>query len=319
MSPTRGVEFRRTTLAELDRWLDRAVAKGADPVQARGQIFEGTMAHDPRTRFLIARTDPDSATEPDLVLAARLGIVEVVKERLLVGDDPNQRTCDGASALLEAARNGNDGIVKLLLAAGADAKLSYVSGVSPLLLAAWSGSDDTVRSLLVAGADFRIEELLSAASRQNSSQIVEELIRKGLNVNETPGNDFPPLIAATVARRHENMRILLSHGADVDGRSADGKTALIVATTDNNGFAPADINCVEILLANSANINAEDNLGWTALMGAARYGGSNVVKLLLDKGATANISDHEGNTPLQQSELAGNREIREILIRHGAA
>ena len=73
---------------------------------------------------------------------------------------------------------------------------------------------------------------------------------------------------------------------------------------------------VELLLANGANVNAEDEYGDTALYCAAN-GNKNLVALLLSKGAKVNIKDRAGFTPLDSAAF-GNKDVAELLIASGA-
>ena len=59
---------------------------------------------------------------------------------------------------------------------------------------------------------------------------------------------------------HQNIiSLLLKHGADVNQRSSDGRTALIWAAFRNN-----DKMC-DYLIEHGADITLEDNAGWNAL------------------------------------------------------
>ncbi|MDP2924239.1 MAG: ankyrin repeat domain-containing protein [Candidatus Omnitrophota bacterium] len=83
------------------------------------------------------------------------------------------------------------------------------------------------------------------------------------------------------------------------------------------------------MLGKGAYVNAKDNDGETALMGASdrsNYGAyievphcgrhSEVVKILLDKGADVNAKDNAGYTALIKA--AGGDEIVQLLKKAGA-
>ena len=56
------------------------------------------------------------------------------------------------------------------------------------------------------------------------------------------------------------MKILLENGADINSQDENGFSALIMATNKNN------LDMVKFLLENGANINLQDQFGWSALI-----------------------------------------------------
>lgn len=78
---------------------------------------------------------------------------------------------------------------------------------------------------------------------------------------------------------------LLDSGANIEARDgSDRQTALVFAA--NRGH----IDIVRMLVNKKANINAQDDKGWTALSEASYRGRYDVVEFLLEKGATTLLS-----------------------------
>lgn len=97
-------------------------------------------------------------------------------------------------------------------------------GCSPLLSAARGGNTTEVRKLLDNGADvnenFSGETALVYASIQGNTEIVQLLLDRGASVNASTGYGLTPLFYA-VQRHHENIaKLLIEHGADVEGTRA---------------------------------------------------------------------------------------------------
>jgi ankyrin repeat protein len=66
-----------------------------------------------------------------------------------------------------------------------------------------------------------------------------------------------------------------------------------------------------VLLKNSADVNANDKYGRTALMMASCNGYKDVVELLIEKGADVNAKDYKGFTVMF---LACDDEMRKTII-----
>lgn len=129
--------------------------------------------------------------------------------------------------------------------------------------------------------------LLYAVDAANA-EIVKALLDNGANPNtEYPiykwgGYDFNALHRASALGNIEVMKLLISHGADVNAKGDNSGTALQAAAKSSQEDA------VKFLLKYSADVNAEAAAYKTALQAAASRGAAGVVKLLLDNGAKVN-------------------------------
>jgi hypothetical protein len=70
-------------------------------------------------------------------------------------------------------------------------------------------------------------------------------------------------------------------------------------------------------LAAGANVNAQDEHGWTALMFAVLRSDVDLVRLLLQHGADVNLKTNEGNTALTEA-YGEPLEMFRLLLDHGA-
>jgi ankyrin repeat protein len=109
---------------------------------------------------------------------------------------------------------------------------------------------------------------------------VEQLLKEGADPNL--GNDAKATPLMWAATDLEKTRVLLAHGAEVNARSDDDRTALMIAT--------------------------------------GRPGGTPIVNLLLSHGADPNPTQNPQteNSPLIQAALAADPESMQMLIDHGA-
>jgi len=145
---------------------------------------------------------PERDVHDQLIVAARTGNIEKVKELLAKGADINARekvVGEGHTALFNAASAGHTEVVKLLIEKGA--KVNEPPGkITPLLMAAWAGHTDVVRVLLQAGADPNAKDekgwtALTDAASKGHLEIARLLIEKGADVNvRLPDGNTPPLL-----------------------------------------------------------------------------------------------------------------------------
>ena len=101
----------------------------------------------------------------------------------------------------------------------------------------------------------------------------------------------------------QTVTSLLSHGADVNGRGADGNTALCAAA----GRGRKAI--VRLLLEKGADVNAANNAGWTPLLLAVSRGAYDIAEMLLDSGADA-VRGAERRLDGAPQRLQGRRDGR---------
>ena len=111
--------------------------------------------------------------------------------------------------------------------------------------------------------------------------------------------------AAIIAQISENVR-------DLETGDRQGRTLLIDAAFYNRQSV------MEWLLAHGANINAQDEIGFSALHAATQERNTGMVAFLLQNGANVNIRDAFGNPPIFRTNLATPIELFRILLESGA-
>ena len=133
-----------------------------------------------------------------------------------------------------------------------------------------------------------------------------------------------PLIEAASKGNLEQVKALISKGADPNHMDDSGKSALHIAAEEGQKDVLA------YLLDHKANINLQDKkFQETALTEAAQFGRLEVVKLLLDRGAAVDLKGKFGGTALsavvnnvgvasRKTSEAQVYEIIRLLLAHGA-
>ena len=153
-------------------------------------------------------------------------------------------------------------------------------------------------------------EALIKALRKGDVKQVQELLKKGADVNAKDGHGSPALVLAAESDyrgRTELMKLLLEKGADVNAKTKGGWTALMEAALRGH------VELVKLLLDKGADVNATDRDGATALITAAGRGHLDVVRLLADKGADANARTRSGHTALVRAEASGRADVVKFL------
>lgn len=198
--------------------------------------------------------------------------------------------------------------IKLLIQAGVDVNVQNYQGQTALMLAS---DEEETRILIEAGANVNLKDDLgkTALMYAENAEQTKLLLDAGADVNAKDDLGFTALMFAQTS---EQMGLLLNAGADINARDyAIGYTALIWTLLDN--FTTADIKRqkIAVLLKAGANINEQNNKGYTALMYADNV---EQTRLLLEFGADVNIKDNNGLTVLKHDQ---NNDQLELLAQAG--
>jgi len=125
------------------------------------------------------------------------------------------------------------------------------------------------------------------------------------------------LVQAAERGQLTDVQDALNDGADVNAKNDIGFTALMRASYCGYTYG-SYAKVVKLLLNKGADVNIKTKESITALMAASNVGNAEVVKLLLDKGAYVNIKTYEGKTALMIAKDKGKTEIVVMLQRAGA-
>uniref|UniRef100_H3C709 Kinase D interacting substrate 220 n=1 Tax=Tetraodon nigroviridis TaxID=99883 RepID=H3C709_TETNG len=155
-----------------------------------------------------------------------------------------------------------------------------------------------------------VQSLFTFVEEDNLAAVKAHL-DKFRDVDSRSDNGQTPLMVAAEQGNLEITQELIRRGANVNLDDVDCWTALISAAKEGH------IEVVKELLENSANLEHRDMGGWT-LMWAAYKGRTDVADLLLDKGANPNITGQYSVYPIIWAAGRGHAEIVHLLLQHGA-
>ncbi|KAK5879551.1 hypothetical protein CesoFtcFv8_022654 [Champsocephalus esox] len=154
---------------------------------------------------------------------------------------------------------------------------------------------------------------LMLAAEQGSLEIVQELIRRGANVNLDDVDCWSALISAAKEGHLEVVKDLLENSAYIEHRDMGGWTALMWAAYKGQ------VDVTELLLESGANPNTTgQQYSVYPIIWAAGRGHADIVKVLLETGAKVNCSDKYGTTPLIWASRKGHFDCVMHLLENGA-
>jgi len=276
-----------------------------------------------------------------LYVAASKGKREIAELLIAYGATVNQglEEENGENPLLAAVMEGHQDVVEGLMAHGAIAgahvstfrgevnKLrTYLeqggdvntrrNGMTLLHLAVLGRSQEAIplllgyRADLVACDSINDDAPLHRAVEKNYIEIVELLIDRGANINQSSGRGTPLHLAIWLKHR-EIIELLVMKGADVNFQRGSIDSPL------HRAARLGLLEVAELLLASGAKVDAKQPLGAeTPLHFAVWRGHVEVVELLIAHGANVNSRSFFGVTPL--SKARRNQEMTELLLAHGA-
>jgi uncharacterized protein len=299
-----------------------------------------------------------------LLFAAREGDVESARLLLAAGADANDSLPDGTSALILASASGREAIAKFLLEHGVDPNASRV-GYTALHAAVPKGELDLVTALLShganpnarlsaappaifgptggAGSEVGSGALLLPSGRGDAVPTARGEAGRGRAMRSSLSGATPFWLAA----KYVNvpiMRALLAGGADPSLTIEDGTTPLMAAAGLTQFEGPRSkrgdvsqfrsnwdeddaLETVRLLMELGADVNDANQLGQTALHGAAYLAANRLVRLLVERRAELNRQDQRGQTPFRVAEahlnvsgqgVTHNPETAELLKQLGA-
>ena len=156
--------------------------------------------------------------------------------------------------------------------------------------------------------------LMAALRRGDSAAFQKKLSEDPKAANRKGPGGSTPLMYAALYGDASSMKRLLAAGADPNARNNAGATALM--------WAVYDLEKTQLLVDHGADVNAKSDNSRTPLMIAAtRHGSAPVLQLLLDHGAnpSAQAAGLFGMmTPLSEAAYASDADAMRTLIDHGA-
>ncbi len=182
--------------------------------------------------FQAAGMDIDSADASGntaLICASAAGQLAAVERILGLGADPRKVNGVGRDALISASSKGFEEVARMLLGRGADTAIRDAEGWGALSIAAYNGHAGTV-SLLAGGATpAELDDALLLASFSGDAKVIDTLLGQGANINARSPESKTPLMIASEAGRLDAVRVLLQNQANPYAVDLNNQTAANLA------------------------------------------------------------------------------------------
>ena len=255
--------------------------------------------------------------------AGRRAGTEVLELLWRKGAEIDSRCTAGRTPLSYAAVSPRQAIVEFLLDCGAEIDSKDVNGRTPLSYAAGNGRHRNVEALAKRGAHVDSKDndgmpLVSYTIKLDADTAVTTInsfAKYGANVDLRNSVGMTPMHLFAEKGYRSVVECLISHGAKVTARDADGRTPLLVAAQSARGELPKT---VEYLLKSGADVNAQDAEGQTALISSAKRGRIIVVHHLAEHPfVNLDLKDVKGRSALSYA-ACDQKEVATYLMKRGA-
>jgi len=172
--------------------------------------------------------------------------------------------------------------------------------------------DSTLRKTLLAQRHSQ-DELdfgLMAAASKGRSEAALLLLASGANPRRhVPPNGFSPVVVAIRENHVATLIVLLEHGGDPNETDRMGWRPLHHAIGPDYERPDA----IRALVQHGAVVDTRDGQQRTALHRAVGFGHAESVRVLLAAGADPSLGDRHGYSAIQRAIVTGHRDIAELI------
>ena len=193
--------------------------------------------------------------------------------------------------------------------------------------------DEVIATLMNSNVNIDSEAIMERtdflkASKDGDVEKLELMLKQDIDVNQQDSEGYTALMLASKEGHIETIRLLLNKctqtvkkgvsassqqghnivNAEVNIQNNNGWTALMLASL--NGHTEV----AKLLLDHHAQVDLQSNEGLSALMLASHYGDTEVAKVLLDQHAQVDLQSNEGWSALMLASHHGDTEVAKVLL-----
>ena len=247
-----------------------------------------------------------------LMVAAFTGKLHAVKWFLEKGAAVTCECNRGWNTLQYAAKGGDTDIISLIHTHLPNIESKTGEGLTPLMVAAFTGKLHAVKWFLEKGATVACENkrgwnMLHLAAESGDTDIISLIHTHLPNIESKTGEGLTPLMVAAFCGKLHAVKWFLEKGATVT--SVGSKRWNVLHFAAQGG----DPDTIDLILTHLPDIESKTADGKTPLIIAVLHGKLQGVKCLLERGANPSAKDNNGNDSLHHA-LSSDSDIFDLLL-----
>lgn len=262
---------------------------------------------------------PQKAIDTFLMTAVEKGNIEIIEYLLKNGADIHAKDKDDQDVLDSIPDKNRNEVAKLLLEYNlVDSEAYFRNKINNHTFSLFGIAKTMQEIKITFDLTKTIDHIsLIGAVFLNQFDTVKFLIKNGVEVNGVTNNRVSALMAAAAVGNKKIIDLLLENSADLKAKDKNGNNLLMHSTFsdnyDNVAFFIKKFKDVGI------DVNLTNKFGDTNLIAAAYLcSNTEILKLLLANGADINAQNKVGENPLFLPALAENLEVMKFLLDNGA-
>ena len=249
-----------------------------------------------------------------LMNAALKGNVQAVKIMIKRGADPSLTDYIGWNTLHFAAQGGDTDIISLIHTHLPNIESKTGNGLTPLMVAALCGKLHAVKWFLEKGATVACENnrgwnMLHSAAQGGDTDIISLIHTHLPNIESKTGKGLTPLMVAALTGKLHAVKWFLKKGAAIACEAKRGWSPLHYAAKGG------DPDTIDLILTHLPDVDSKTADGETPLIIAVFNGKLQGIKYLLERGANPLAKDNKGQDSLYHASSCDS-DCLDLLLNH---
>jgi len=176
----------------------------------------------------------DGSANTALIKASSSGHLKTVEQVLGLGADPRHINNVGRDALISSSSKGFEDVARMLIDRGADSSIKDSEGWGALSIAAYNGHSSVVSLLAGLSSSEELDDALLVASFTGDAEVIDTLLNQGANINARSPENKTPLMIAAEGGKIEIARVFLQNQANP--YAVDGESLTAANLAERQGF-----------------------------------------------------------------------------------